>query len=351
MFKVLSLDGGGARGAFTAGFLRELEDKIGSPLSDYFDLVAGTSTGAVIGVLLAIGHPMSTIEHIYAVDLPKVFTLNKPHFSSLTGRAFTFAFNPFTKYFTGGVTLDELFRSRYSFEGVIALISSLTDNIKLTDIHKSRLVIPSTNLIQGKPSVFKTFHLPSQSDSYDFYTLDVILATAAAPGYFDPVTLPGHGIFSDGGIWANNPGLVAYAEAVKIAAQCHRDVDPKFTADDINMLSIGTGHASDNFSPPYLKAGVRWWSRRLMELMFESQTQSSCYYLEQLLHEKYIRINFERPHPGWGQLDDYRYAKEMSQMGRLTARKKYLMLKDTFFAEKTKPFIPYTVPGVPGSVL
>ena len=119
--------------------------------------------------------------------------------------------------------------------------------------------------------------MPDQSDSYNFYTLDVLLATAAAPGYFDPVTLPGHGIFSDGGIWANNPGLVAYAEAIKISSNCNREVDTPFTANDIHMLSVGTGHATDNFSPPYLKAGVRWWSRRLMELMFESQTQSSNY--------------------------------------------------------------------------
>jgi len=340
MFKILSLDGGGARGAFTAGFLLELEEKIGCPLTEYFDLIAGTSTGAVIAVLLALGLPMREIELIYSAQLPKIFTLNDPYFSHIMGRMFTFTFNPFTRYFTG-VTLDELFRSRYSFAGVISLLKKYTDEKKLTHINKTRLVIPTTNLIQGKPYVFKTAHLPTQSDSYDFYTLDVILATAAAPGYFDPVTLPGHGIFSDGGIWANNPGLVAYAEAVKISNECHREFDEAFTANDINMLSIGTGHASENFSPPYLKAGVRWWSRKLMDLMFESQTQSSNYYLEQLLHNKYFRVNFERPHPGWGQLDDHRYAKDMSQMGRLTARKKLPVLKEIFFSDKKKEFVPY----------
>ncbi|MBP9722929.1 MAG: patatin-like phospholipase family protein [Gammaproteobacteria bacterium] len=340
MFKILSLDGGGARGAFIAGFLLELEEKNGEPLIDYFDLIAGTSTGSVIAVLLGIGHSMKDIEVIYSSKLKTVFSLNEPYFSSLLGRVFTFGCNPFIKYFTG-VHINELFRSRYSFEGVISLLKKYTDGIKMASINRTRLVVPSTNLIQGKPYVFKTSHLPHQSDSYDFYTLDVILASAAAPGYFDPITLPGHGIFSDGGIWANNPGLVAYAEAVKIATECTRDIDPKFDPSKIQMLSVGTGHASDNFSPPYAKAGVRWWSRRLMDLMFESQTQSSNYYLEQLLHKNYFRVNYERPNPSWGQLDDYKHAKDMSQMGRLIARKRFSIIKELFLSEKVKPFVPY----------
>jgi patatin-like phospholipase/acyl hydrolase len=340
MFKILSLDGGGARGAFTAGFLLELEEKIGSPLTDYFDLLAGTSTGSVITVLLAIGRPMTEIENIYSCNLKKVFTHNEPYFHHILGRLFTLMFNPFTKYFTA-VTLDELFRSRYSFDGVIALLKEYATDIKLTHINKSRLIVPSTNLIQGKPYIFKTPHLPDQSDNYDFYAMDVILASAAAPGFFDPVTLPGHGIFSDGGIWANNPSLVAYTEAVKISMECTRDVDPKFNFNEISILSVGTGHAIDNYSPPYLKAGVRWWSKRLMDLMFESQTQSTNYYLDKLLHKKYYRVNFQRPHPGWGQLDDYRYAKEMSQMGRIMARKKFAEIKDKFLSEKTTAFVPY----------
>ncbi len=340
MFKILSLDGGGARGSFIAGFLLELEEKAGEPLHEYFDLLAGTSTGSVVAVLLALGHPMSNIEAIYSAHLKKVFTIREPYFASIFGRVFTFIFNPPTKYFTG-VTLNELFSSRYSFEGVIALLKNFTDNIKLSDIDKTRLVIPSTNLIQGKPYVFKTCHLPGAHDNYNFNTLDVILASAAAPGYFDPITLPGHGIFSDGGIWANNPGLAAYAEAVKISSECTRDTDPKFHPNSIRMLSIGTGHAVDNFAPPYRKAGVRWWSRRLMDLMFESQTQSSSYYLEQLLHKNYFRINYERPNPNWGQLDDYKHAKDMSQMGRLIARKKYPIIRDLFLSEKKQPFVPY----------
>lgn len=340
MFRILSLDGGGARGAFTAGFLQEIEDKLGEPLIDYFDLISGTSTGGVIAILLAIGQKMDSIEKIYTEHLDRVFTHNEPHFKGFFGKSFSLIANPFTKYFTG-VTLDELFKSKYSFEGTITILKEMTNNIKLNEIVNTRLAIPSTNLIHGKPYVFKTPHLPEQSDTSNFYALDVILATAAAPIYFDPITLPGYGIFTDGGVWANNPGLVAYAEAVKIASVCKREHDPTFSIDDIQLLSIGTGHAIENFSPPYLRAGIKWWTKRLLELMFEAQTQSSSFYLDRLMHNRYVRVNFERPHPDWGQIDDYRYAKDMAQMGRLLAKKKFPMLRDQFFTHKKEPFVPY----------
>lgn len=345
MFKILSLDGGGARGAFTSGFLLELENKIGSPLTDYFDLIAGTSTGGVIAVLLALGYPMEKIIKIYTEELKQVFTPNEPYFKSILGKTFVLLTNPLTRYFTG-VNMNELLKSKYSYEGTISLLKKYTSNIKLSDIDKTRLVIPSTNLIHGSPYIFKTHHLPNNNNnnkikSYDFYTLDVILSTAAAPSLFDPVTLPGYGIYSDGGIWANNPGLAAYAEAVKISHLCNRDIDPKFTSNDISVLSVGTGHAIDNFSPPYLKAGIKWWSGKLLELMFEAQTQSSSYYLEQILHKKYYRVNFKRPHPNWGQIDDYKYANEMAQMGRLMAQKKYSEIKNMFLNNKKEQFVPF----------
>ena len=341
MFKVLSLDGGGARGAFMAGLLAELEEKMGDPITDYFDLVAGTSSGSFIAVLLAIGHPMHVIEDIYSTQLSKIFTPNERFFQGILGRSFALMTSPITKYFTG-VTLDELFKSKYSYEGTIALLKNLTQELKLKDLNKCRLIVPTTNLIHARPYVFKTSNLPEQSDNHNFYALDVILASSAAPAYFDPVTLPGHGIFSDGGIWANNPSLAAYAEAVRISVYCKRDVDPIFSQSDIAILSLGTGHAIDNFAPPYLKAGIKWWSKKLMELLFEAQTQSTIFYLENLLHEKFLRINFERPHRNWGQLDNYKYAKDMTQLGRLLARKKFSMIKDLFLSEKTKPFVPYT---------
>jgi len=64
-FRILSLDGGGIRGAFTAAFAAEVEKRLGRPLADHFDLIAGTSTGAIIAVALALREPAEKIERFY----------------------------------------------------------------------------------------------------------------------------------------------------------------------------------------------------------------------------------------------------------------------------------------------
>ncbi len=71
--KILSLDGGGIRGALTLGYLKKIEDilKDRNPdkpdfrLCDYFDLIGGTSTGAIIAASLAIGKTVDEIKTLY----------------------------------------------------------------------------------------------------------------------------------------------------------------------------------------------------------------------------------------------------------------------------------------------
>ncbi|MER8779554.1 patatin-like phospholipase family protein [Mesorhizobium sp. M0977] len=71
-FRVLTLDGGGAKGFYTLGVLHEVEAMLGKPLHEAFDLIFGTSTGAIIGTLLAIGTPVSKIHELYRKHVPHV---------------------------------------------------------------------------------------------------------------------------------------------------------------------------------------------------------------------------------------------------------------------------------------
>src|SRR5258707_1049713 len=70
--RILSLDGGGAKGFYTLGVLRELEALVGRPLHETFDLVFGTSTGGIIAALLALGHPVATIAGLYETNVPEI---------------------------------------------------------------------------------------------------------------------------------------------------------------------------------------------------------------------------------------------------------------------------------------
>ena len=71
--RILTLDGGGAKGFYTIGVLRQLEALLGGqPLATKFDLIYGTSTGAIIASLLALGKTVEEIHGLYAEHVPKI---------------------------------------------------------------------------------------------------------------------------------------------------------------------------------------------------------------------------------------------------------------------------------------
>lgn len=71
--RVLSLDGGGAKGFYTLGVLREVEAMLGDkPLCETFDLVFGTSTGSIIAALIALGYRVKDINDLYREHVPRI---------------------------------------------------------------------------------------------------------------------------------------------------------------------------------------------------------------------------------------------------------------------------------------
>jgi predicted acylesterase/phospholipase RssA len=64
-FRILALDGGGIRGALAASFLARVEEKLNISIAEHFDLIAGTSTGVIIAVALAMGLPAARIQALY----------------------------------------------------------------------------------------------------------------------------------------------------------------------------------------------------------------------------------------------------------------------------------------------
>ena len=78
-FRILSLDGGGAKGFYTLGILKEIEALVGSPLSERFDLIFGTSTGGIIAALLALGYRVDEIHELYSRYVPEIM---RCHFAS-----------------------------------------------------------------------------------------------------------------------------------------------------------------------------------------------------------------------------------------------------------------------------
>lgn len=216
-FRVLSLDGGGMRGIYTGAFLSRLTDQFarlrGEPALDLglgFDLITGTSTGAIVGCALAVGRPMSEVVALYRQHGPKIFPHRIAGKSSAIYRA------------TQG--------SRFVREGDKALrdaLQGVLGEVTMRDVFDERgisLSIPAVLMSQHRAWVFKK--TPKSGVRDDHYPLvDVCMATSAAPIYrslaaIDDPNMPGgpQQVFADGGLWANNPIMVGLVDALTIAA-------------------------------------------------------------------------------------------------------------------------------------
>src|SRR5713226_6565483 len=77
--RILSLDGGGAKGFYTLGVLKQVEALLGGPLCEHFDLIFGTSTGAIIAALLALGHSVDEVHTLYKSHVPAIMSKRTRH--------------------------------------------------------------------------------------------------------------------------------------------------------------------------------------------------------------------------------------------------------------------------------
>lgn len=227
-FRVLSIDGGGMRGVYTATFLDALERSFiqkrnlpqGLDIGKAFQLIVGTSTGAIIGCGLAKGVSPAEIANIYAEKGSSIFPKKMP-----------------SKF---GVDLWKQAKKRpqYLRQGDAALTNALQETFEDTTISQIweergiALVIPAINMINYRSWAFKTAHDPESERRDDKYTLvDVCRASSAAPLYRSLAAIPKpndescYDVFCDGGLWANNPVLVALVEALKMVGDRNEEIE------------------------------------------------------------------------------------------------------------------------------
>ena len=213
-FQILSLIGGGIRGAFVTSYLKELEDKLGRPIAESFDLIAGTSTGAIIAAGLASGMPAAQMHDFYVRYGAKIFT---PRGKYKAKGFYRFLF-PIGDYFfkrgTGG-DLAAAFRARFLPTALEESFAEGFGEKTMKDVKFTRLIMPAVNLTKGKPHVFRSRHLPKAIHDSDIKIADAIIASTAAPTYF-PHRQIGENSYVDGGMWAADPSMLAVAEALRI---------------------------------------------------------------------------------------------------------------------------------------
>jgi len=264
--RILSLDGGGAKGFYTLGVLREIEAMIGCPLCQRFDLIFGTSTGAIIASLLALGLPVEEIYKLYVEHVPTVMAK----------------------------------RSRSAKTKALAELAKKVFGDRIFEEMKTGVGIVATRWMTEKPMIFKTNITQAHGRKGTFVPgfgvkiADAVQASCSAYPFFDRkvvATSSGDKVeLVDGGYCANNPTLYAIADAV---------VALKKARQDLRVVSVGVGIY------PEPKPSLKMWmakkyllSVQLLEKTLEINTQSMDQLRDVLFKDvPTIRISdtFERP--------------------------------------------------------
>jgi patatin-like phospholipase/acyl hydrolase len=253
--RVLSIDGGGIRGIIPALVLCHLEERTGRPVGGLFDLVAGTSTGGIIAAALTRPDPLpaSEILDLYRTEGPRIFRRS-------LGRRITSA---------EGV-LDE----KHDDEVLNAVLARYLGSGRLSDA-STRVLVTAYDLQGRRPWLFKSWR-PDR----DGTLTDVVRATSAAPTYFEPWPV-GDLVLVDGGVYAMNPGMCAYAEARRL-----EDDAPSL------VLSLGTGQVTRPITFAQSKDwGLLEWARPVIDVVLDGVADTVDYQLRELMPPgTYIRL-------------------------------------------------------------
>ena len=263
LFRILALDGGGLRGTFTAAVLAKWDDMVksggGNEIVKHFNLVAGTSTGAILAIGLGLGIKPLDMLNFYRNEGPKIFPKNRQ--------------------------LRHWLRSKYESETLRATLRSILEDRKLSQNSCCRLVIPTVRAIHGEAEAIVTAHSADRTAFVNVSAVDAALASAAAPSYFDEASIPGDIVnqnYLDGGVWANNPVLPAIAEAVRHL---------KIPLDRIDVLSVGTMGNEADFTKS-LGEGKLGWASASADLFFAAQEHGAAMLADSFLSPaRHLRIN------------------------------------------------------------
>lgn len=266
VFRILAVDGGGFRGVYPAHLLSRIEAEWGVDWPQHFSLIAGTSTGSIIAAGLA--------AKIRAADL---LDLYKKHGHSI------FRGRPFCRL--------GLLGSRYRNTALKAALAELFGEAKLGEL-PTPLIIPATDIANGCVHVLKSAYDPGFVRDRNILVRDAVLASCSAPTYFDPCRLDQY-ILSDGGLWANSPGLVAAIDAKRRLG---------VSLDRLRVLSLGTGTSKQFYPMKHARFtslfgwgfATRWKGGRFVNMLLNLQAETACNMLKLLLDEgQILRLTFE----------------------------------------------------------
>lgn len=293
--RILSIDGGGIRGIIPATIInyieKQLQLKTNNPnarISDFFDLIAGTSTGGILTcIYLAPSELNSSLArfsaeealNFYVKEGYQIFNASKiSNWKRLWGLSNATEYSP--------KNIEQLFKDKFG-------------DLLMEDLIRPCII--TTYDMKSKTSYFFNSREPLGLDRM-FYVRDVTRSTSAAPTYFPPANIKNlvtdeEMVNIDGGVFANNPSMCAYAEARNTEFP-ERGID-RPSAKDMLVLSLGTGGGS--FKLPDLNKSSSWgvlnWAKSIPEIMMDGSVDTVAFQMKEIfdtLKSKEDRNSFLR---------------------------------------------------------
>ena len=279
-YKILALDGGGFRGVMSAQILREVEQQLqqkygpNTRLNDYFDLVAGTSTGSILASGIALGIGVDQLLKLYEDHGEKIFPQRIRSIRKFTNVSRGF-FPVFLYPHTSGTEegLANVLRQQLQAQPQAKLRPDYPGDrpVTIADIQKPVLLIPAYNTQNRRVDWFVSNNPKANSLWYDDKEpWQLSVCSASAPTFFSPYQLDNaitgqKETYIDGGVAVNNPALVALAHALFLPYK--EPQSGSLELEDIAILSIGTGRPIDPISYQEVKSwGLAQWAMHLSDL-------------------------------------------------------------------------------------
>ena len=279
---ILSIDGGGIRGVLPAAILTEIEKRTGIPICALFDLISGTSTGGILAVGLTVPAedgkgPKFTASELGALYDEKGEEIFDQSFFQKIGSIGDNAF--------GHENIERLLKE---FFGDAMLSDALTQ------------VIITAYEIEKRKTFYFNSDLAKKDKSEDFLIREVARATSAAPTYFEPTRVgPLGNQFSlvDGGVFANNPSMLAYVEAKTYYEQMKNKkkstrtrqvssakVEAMTVEEPFVMVSLGTGSSMKPYNYNDAKDwGLVGWVRPIVDILMQGVSETVDFQMRRLL--------------------------------------------------------------------
>lgn len=300
--RILSLDGGGARGYLSALILERIEahlnlkHKDNKPLGEHFDLIVGTSIGGIIALALASGKRAAETAAFIEETVPTVFGPSEKR-----------------------NRLHSFIRPTYRSEKLKDCLEQFFKQKTLRDM-ATDVCVTAVSLQNAAPRFYKTDYLTRNSGRLDEEIVNIALGTSAAPTYFKAHSMKFSSNLVDGGLCANNPAMVGLVDSLQFERPSKRGTQPPQGLNgDVMMLSVGTGEQP---TMPYdinsLDDGGKFdWAIPISDVVFESQSQLIHHQAKFLLGERYIRVNPRLKFPM--ALDDWQKLPELKNLADMTA--------------------------------